>query len=324
MFISPARVCYLYYEKGLTQKQIGDMFGINRIRVSRILHQGRAEGIVSIKINFRGFFPEMESALRLLHRGVQFVICDPLDGSFEESRHAIAATAADYLDVAIGPNEQVAVGWGRTLRETAANLTASLPGASFVPLIGGQTGLGLDVHANSIAEVMARRTGGQAGRIFSPAVADSKAERDVLVGTPSIAAALDAAASATTCLFSLEDPSHPESTLSLVGYLSEREIETLRQEGAACDLLSIGFYDEQGERCATQVSDRSVSITEEQFRAYPRKICLAGGRTKHEAIAIALRLHLIDVLITDAETASHLIGDEDLLRDAREAWSVHA
>lgn len=322
MFISPARVSYLYYEQGLTQQQIADLFGITRIRVSRILQQGRSEGTVTIKINFAGFFPEMESALRILHRGVQFIVCDPLDGSFEQSMHSIAATAADYLHLALAPDERVAIGWGRTLRETANNLSADLPDAQFIALIGGQASLGLDVHANSIAESMAKRTGGTARRVFSPAVAKTKAERDMLAGTPSIAAVLDAAASAQTCLFSLEDPSRPDSTLSLVGYHSERDIEVLRTAGAACDLLSISFFDAAGERCATSVSDRTVSITEEQFRAFPRKICLAGGRTKHEAINIALKLNLIDVLITDAETARHLIGDDDLLRAGPGAWAL--
>ena len=322
MFISPARVCYLYHEKGLTQQQIATVLGINRTRVSRILQQGRNEGIVTIKINFRGFYPELEQALRILHRGVKFVICEPLDGSFEETLHSIGATAAEYLDLTLAPDEKVAIGWGRTLRETADNLSARLPEASFVPLIGGQTGVGLDVHANSIAERMAQRTGGYARRIFSPAVAKSREERDLLVNTPSIASALQDAAAAQTCLFSLEDPSHPDSTLGLVGYHSEQDIAVLRDAGAACDLLSISFFDADGTPCAQRVSDRTVSITEEQFRAIPRRICLAGGRTKHEAIAIALRLDLIDVLITDAETATQLIGDDSVLSQGAGAWAV--
>lgn len=324
MFISPARVCYLYYEKGLTQQQIAGLFGINRVRVSRILQQGRSEGIVNIKINFRGFFPEMESVLRILYRGVQFIVCDPLDGSFEESMHSIAATAADFLQVALAPDERVAVGWGRTLRETAKILSVPLPDAEFIALIGGQAGVGLDVHANSIAERMAKQTGAQAYRIFSPAVAGSKDERDTLVRTPSIATALELAASARTCLFGIEDPSRRDSTLNLVGYHSPDDIEVLRSAGAALDLLGIAFFDAAGDPCGREVSERTVSITEEQFRAFPRKICLAGGRTKHEAISIALKLDLVDVLITDAETATHLIGDENLLvGESAEAWAVN-
>ncbi|WP_169337948.1 sugar-binding transcriptional regulator [Propionicicella superfundia] len=317
MFISPARVCYLYYDKGLTQQQIASRLGINRLRVSRILRQARSDGTVSVNINFHGFFPEMESALRILRRNVQFVICDPLDGSVEEARHSIAATAADYLAVALAADEKVAIGCGRTLRETADFISADFPQAQFIPLIGGQEGLGLDVHANSIAEVLAERTGGTARRVFSPALANSEEERAVLKGTPSISATLEAAAAAGTCLFSVEDPTLPDSTLSLAGYHTTDDIEVLRSEGAICDVLSISFLNAEGENCGRAVSGRSVSITDEQFRAIPRKICIAGGRTKHKAVAIALKLGLIDVLVTDAETAAYILGEEGL---SEEPW----
>lgn len=317
MFITPARVCYLYYERGLTQQEIAKTLGINRLRVSRILRQARSDGTVTVSINFRGFFPEMEAALRIVHRGVQFVISDPLDGSFEEARHSIAATAAEYLNAALSPNERIAIGCGRTLRETADLMSAHLPDALFIPLIGGQQGLGLDVHANSIAERMAEQTGAQARRVFSPALAANNDERNILAGTPSIAATLDEASAAHTCLFSVEDPTRPDSTLSLAGYHTEEDLDALRAENAVCDVLSIMFLNSKGERCGQGISDRSVSITPEQFRAIPRKVCLAGGRTKHTAIAMALKLNLVDVLITDAETATSLLGAAGL---SDEGW----
>ncbi|WP_028708769.1 sugar-binding transcriptional regulator [Propionicicella superfundia] len=329
MFVTPARVCYLYYERGLTQQQIAAAMGVNRVRVSRMLRQARDDGTVTIGIRYRGFFPEMESALRVLHRGVEFIICDPLDGSFTESKHAIAATAADYLDGALHPTEKVAIGCGRTLRETADLLSATLPGAEFIPLIGGQEDLGLEVHANTIAERMAELTGGRARRIFCPALAKSPEERDLLTRTPSISGTLDEAAKAQTCLYSVEDPTRSDSSLSLAGYHTEHDVATLREAGAACDIQSIVFLNAAGERCGTSVSDRTLSITEDQFRAIPRKICLAGGTAKKAAVSIALAAGFIDVLITDAETALHLLGDEGRADERGARWTeqgprVHA
>lgn len=319
VFLSPARICYLYYEKGHTQQQIASELGINRFRVAKILRQARSDRTVTVSINFGGFFPEMESALKILYRGTQFILCDPLDGSFEESRHSIATTAADYLNVALERTEKIAIGCGHTLRETADLMSAQLPDAQFIPLIGGQEGLGLDVHANSIAELLARRTGGTARRVFAPAVANSLHERDMLTGTPSISSTLEAAAAATTCLFSIENPTLADSTLSLAGYHNEDDIAVLREEGALCDVLSIAFLNAAGESCGRSVSGRTVSITEEQFRAIPRKICLAGGRTKREAVTIALGLNLIDVLVTDAETAMYLLESAGL---SDESWQA--
>ena len=45
------KVAKAYYEDGLTQRVIGQRFGLSRIKVSRLLSQAREERIVQITIN---------------------------------------------------------------------------------------------------------------------------------------------------------------------------------------------------------------------------------------------------------------------------------
>ena len=45
------KVASAYYEDALTQKEIGNKYGISRIKVSRLLQRALKEKIVQIKIN---------------------------------------------------------------------------------------------------------------------------------------------------------------------------------------------------------------------------------------------------------------------------------
>ena len=308
MYTSLARICHLYYNEGLTQQQIASRLHLSRMKVSRLLQQARTSGVVKIDIKYDGFFPELEEQLGERY-GIQFIVCDSISGSKADLLSALGTTAADYLGRILGPRDVVTVGGGTTMRSVAEHMTTEAPSVTFVPIVGGQANVGLHIHANSVAATMARATGGSSEALFAPAVAESKQARDMLVESRSVKRILDLAAHAPVCAFSLGAPFAPSSSLTMVGYYSPTDIETLRREGAACDLISMAYFNTAGERVSEGVSDRVVSLTVDQLRAIPHKICVAGGEEKYETIRIALGLgQYIDVMVTDDQTARYLLN----------------
>ncbi len=308
MYVSTARVAHMYYELGMTQQNIANEVNVSRIQVSRMLQQARTEGVVKISIDYGGYYPELEEGLAKRYEGVSFVVGDSVDGSDSAIKRSVGVTCAQYLAQHLKTGATVAVGWGTTLREVGEAFTTDARELTFVPVVGGQVGAGLDVHANSIAELCARNSGGTALRMFAPAVAESKKARDVLAASLSVKQTLKAAAGAQTIVFSVGSPFGDYTTINKVGYFSEEEFANLKASGAACDLISIAYFDSNGKRCGAELSDRAVSISLDQLSAIPNKICAAGGPDKHQAIAIALDLGLIDVLVTDDVTARFLLG----------------
>ncbi|MGO1581803.1 MAG: sugar-binding transcriptional regulator [Actinomycetaceae bacterium] len=298
----------MYYEQGMTQQQIANDTGQSRIRISRILQQARTDGIVRITIDYGHYDPELEQALGDRYPGTRIIVSDSVDGSAEATLHSLGSTAAEWLAGHLDDRTKVAVGWGRTLRSVAEQLVIGTPRPTFVPLLGGQVHAGLDVHANSIAALMADRTGGTAMRIFAPAIAESTDVRDALVSSAAVSITLDQAAEADAAIFSIGVPFDPSTTIAEVGYYTDEEFAQLRATGAACDLISIAYFDADGNPCGEALTDRTVSITLDQLRAIPVKICVAGGTEKHEAIRIALGLGVIDVLVTDDASARALLA----------------
>lgn len=306
MYVSPARIAHMYYEQGLTQQQIANETSLSRIRVSRILQQARVDGTVTITIDYGRFDPTLEARLSEIYPDTRIVVSDSIDGSTDALTASLGATTAHYLAHTLRDVDSLAIGWGTTLRAVAERLDDSLAATTFVPLLGGQVHAGLDVHANSIAEVMAARSGGSAMRIFAPAIAESVEARDTLVRSASVRQTLARAAGADAVLFSVGAPFAAGTTLGKIGYFTAEEIEQLRDSGAQCDLISLAYFDADGETCGQELSDRTVSLTLDELSSIPTKICVAGGESKHEAVRIALGLGLVDVLVTDERTARSL------------------
>lgn len=307
MFITPSRVAYMYYEQGLTQQQVAKEIGVSRIQVSRMLQQARQDGTVRISIKYDGFFPDLESALEERYPGVEFVVSDALDGSDRAIKRSIGAATADYLAHRLREGTKVAVGWGTSLKEVAFGTVMTDKDLTFIPLIGGQVGAGLDVHANSISDLLAQRMGGKSMTVFAPAVASTNEERDQFVNSMPLKATLDMAASADVALFSVGSPFALTTTIDKIGYFTESEVEQLRLDGASCDVISMCYFDSNGKEVGQELSQRTVSITSEQLFNIPLKVCPAGGVDKREAVKIALDLGIVDVLATDDQTARFLL-----------------
>ena len=77
-------------------------------------------------------------------------------------------------------------------------------------------------------------------------------------------------------------------------------------EAGAVGEISFRFYDTDGKQVVTPLNDRVIGITLEELKSAERVMALAGGASKTEAIAGALRLGIIDVLVTDKFTAARL------------------
>ena len=69
------------------------------------------------------------------------------------------------------------------------------------------------------------------------------------------------------------------------------------------------FYDINGRAVETPFSDRIIAIELEKLRSLSYSIGMAASREKVPAIMGALRGKLINVLITDEETAKILLNE---------------
>lgn len=303
-----ARAAWMYYIDGLTQKQIGDLLDLSRVKVNRLLQQAREQGIVEIRINTPesihvGLEQELCHAYGLKEA---LVVTEAEPG--EPLYRALAQGAASWLSGTLRPDMTVGIGQGRTLSFIPQVFETVQPiGCHFVEISGGAGSAPGSFATYNITSRMAELTGGRATYLYAPTIVSSPEVREAFIQEPPIAATLELARRADVVLHSV-GPVDRSALLYLHGYLSDGDLEDLRARGAVGDMLG-QYFDRQGECVQHPVCERTIALSLEDLRHIPRSVVVAGGPEKVEVLRAALRGRLLNILITDSLTARMLLKE---------------
>jgi putative sugar-binding domain-containing protein len=88
--------------------------------------------------------------------------------------------------------------------------------------------------------------------------------------------------------------------------ISESDRNRLAHQGVVAELCAT-MINGNGQIVSSPLSDRLIAINHTQLAAVPNVIAVAGGPSKHQAIAAALASGIINSLVTDTATARHLL-----------------
>jgi DNA-binding transcriptional regulator LsrR (DeoR family) len=302
------KIATAYYDDGLTQQQIGKQFGISRIKVSRLLQAARDERVVQITITpLQGSNTEIEHRLETQYglREALVVTCsaDQTDTIVNE----LGRVAASCLVRCLQSREVVAISWGTAVLSVVNALPPmDFPDVRVVQLLGGLGELEAQTHGADLARRMAQALGAKPRLIHAPGIVKDKTVRDALALDPQVADTLALAAQADVALVGIGALEPGSTLLSSRNTLSADEITDLRARRVAGD-IALQFFDEDGQRMHHPIDDRIVGTDLERIRKIGRVIGVAGGAEKLRAIRAALRGRLVNVLVTDLQTAQRLL-----------------
>jgi DNA-binding transcriptional regulator LsrR (DeoR family) len=91
--------------------------------------------------------------------------------------------------------------------------------------------------------------------------------------------------------------------------ISEQDQKALRQASAVGDVCQ-RFFDLHGKPLETVMHDRVLGISPEQLKKIPRRIGIAGGNSKFEAIRAVALGKWVDTLITDVHVAQRMLSEQ--------------
>jgi len=300
------KVAKAYYEDGLTQQEIGQRFGLSRIKVSRLLNQAREEKIVHITINapqasYAGLERELETGY-----GLHEALVIPTYDDRHDLHNALGLAAAGCLVRSLQGNEVLGLTWGNTLLSTVAALPANnWPEMRVVQMLGGLGHPEADVYGADLVHRTAQTFGAKARMLAAPGIVASPEVRAALLADAQIADTLALAAQADIALVGIGRPT-VNSVVMQSNILTEAEFAALQALGAVGD-IGLRFFDADGRAIPHAINERIIGLTLEQIRAIPRVIGVAGGPEKSEVIRAALRGQLINVLVTDEANARRLV-----------------
>ena len=294
-----ARVAWYYYHDGLTQQVIGEKLGLPRIKVSRMLENGRRTGMLEVRINsaLQGCL-EIERRIQTRFGLDEVRVIPHLDGELRSER--LGQAAAQFLMQHLPVGSLLAVGWGEMVG-AAIHRLGHLVNDRNVDLVG-MTG-GVQAYVDGLRVV------GPDRKMFlvpAPLVMEDAQTARAMMRDPSVRSTLQMALNAD---FALVGIGAVDANASVIrrGYVQPAEVEAMRRMGAVGDVLC-RFIDANGRELDLPLHDRVIGLPLESYRQTPRLIAAAGGLDKVPAIRAALQGDFINIFITDEQTANALFA----------------
>jgi DNA-binding transcriptional regulator LsrR (DeoR family) len=301
------RIAWLYYVEGRTQGEIGEMLGLNRVKVNRELALSRETGLVQIRINGRlASCVALERRLRSSY-GLDDAVVVPTPAAAEDIAVAIGMALGAYVSDRLRPGMTVGIGWGRTLRcSMRAMRRRRVEGLTVVSLMGG-LGRASELNAYETASRFADLHEAACYYLAAPTFAGSAELRDMLLDQAGLRAVYDRARRADMTIASV-GTLDADSTMLRLDLLTEAERRSLSRAGAAGDLLC-HFLDEDGGLIDHPLNRRIVGLSPRELDGVDTRIVASGGKEKLKVIRAVLRAGYATVLITDERTADALAAD---------------
>ncbi len=295
-----AKVASLYYEKNLTQAEIADRLNISRPQVSRLLAEGRQEGVVEIIIHHP---VDKYTSLKqdLLDRfgltDVQLLPSGYL--GYAQLVERLGMVAARYLEENLQDGIILGISWNTGVYQVVNALQAARrKKVTVVQLTGTVGSINPLLDGPDLTRWLAQTLGGQYKYLPAPHLVDSPATRQALLQDRSLHEPMALLEQMDIALVGIGSLSPPLSSLLSAGYITEAELREIIRQGGVGDICSY-HYDLHGNILPLELHQRLIGVSLETLKQTPCVIGVGGSIDKAAAILGALRLGVLDCLITD-------------------------
>jgi DNA-binding transcriptional regulator LsrR (DeoR family) len=303
----------LYYEQDMTQAEIADQLRLSRQKTQRILQQAREDGVVSITIHpIMEIFSDLEQALEKRFGLSEALVVETSNpGNQNTIAREVGAGAADYLTRIIRPNDKIVLSWGNSMLGMVNALSSKGPtqlrGLRMIQGLGGLGDPNVAIHGAELVRRAARSLGAEAVLFPAPAIAVSKAVRDAIYHDPYVSHTLELARSADVAFVGIgSSDSDSIAVPDLWRFLPRAVLPNLLKKGAVGS-INLRYFDQNGRIVPSELNERVIGLTLDEFKKIPRVVGIAGGSAKLQSIRAALLAKLVNVLVTDHLTAKALL-----------------
>ena len=310
---SLSEVARLYYIEDLSQEQIARRIGGSRSNVSRMLKEARSRGLVEIRVHTAlDTLPRLQEELRSRMGMRECLVLANVDlesraSKSADSRAAMAAFAARYLQENIADGSILGVGWSRTIyRSVNSGYLRNKSDVSVVQLMGSVSSSVPELNGISIAARLADALGANAHYLPAPMLVTDAAVRNGLLRDRNIRETMDVAQRADAIVVGVGEISRDHGQY-LTGYFDDEDLDYIQRSGAVGDICG-SYFSKDGSLIPLEMNERTVAIGFEDMRRIPTRIGVSWGAQKARANIGAVRSGLLNVLITDENATREMLN----------------
>lgn len=308
------KIARLYYDQGLRQVEIMERLNIHQSTVSRLLKKARETNVVRISVATpTGVHADLEEALEARFALKEAIVVDS-DQIEEHVIRDLGAAAAFFLETTIKPGSIIGISsWSRALLAMVEMMNQSNigKGGQVVQILGGVGSTETQSYATHLTQRLASNIGASPVLLQAPGIVGSAEVQQILSSDRTVREAADLFDRVDVALVGIGSL-EPSRFLTRSGNVFSPEERTqLAQQGAVGDIC-LRFFDQSGASVESPLMHRVIGMDLDQLKRVPRVVGIAGGLDKFEAIHATLAGRLIDILITDIDTAKSLLAANSL------------
>lgn len=305
------KVARLHHRVGRRQSEIAARLGISQASVSRFLKLAEEHGIVrTIVVPPDGLYPDLEDGLMKVY-GLDAAYVVDINAGEVGLAHVLGTAAAGFLanEFKSGPVLGF-TSWSTTLCEMAKQfkLRSTTNVKKVVEMLGDLGSPRLQHEAALATSQMAKALDAEAVFLRTPGVMPNAELLKVALADAHIQAALRMLDKVDIAFVGVGPADFHGPLLEGDNFFSAEQLAAVRKMGAVGQLHQ-RFIDARGKPVKTPLDALVVGITLDQLRNARRRIVVAGGAAKHEALAAALAGKWIHVLVTDVNSANNLMAN---------------
>lgn len=241
----------------------------------------------------------LESKLRE-KLGINFVaISNNVNDNEEEKLRGVAKCAANHLLSVLKAGDIVAIAGGTTMREVALSIDSSDKYNDVVVLpTRGSVGHDIDIQANSIAGLLARKLGSEVEFLYVPDEIDESV-KDTILSIPDVKNTIEHLKVADRLIFSLGRADVMANRRSM----NPDDIKKLMDNGAVGE--AFGYYFNKDGEIVMKLN--TVGIDLDMYRNIKDPILVFTGEDKVESFLALYKINKNISLITDELSAKKIL-----------------
>lgn len=304
-----ADVAEMYYLENKNQAEIAKAVGVTRSMISRMLTEARDAGIVEIRVHRplqadHDLGKELIKVFGLLDAYV--VTVGAISGG--KLSRSLGRAGAIVLKRYLAPEKVLGLAWGTSISATVDALDVFEPiPVKVVQLVGAMGARNMEYDGHDLVSRLSEKLGGEAYYLNAPYICQDREVARSLMESKAIKETVSLGRKTDVALLGIGSTSPEDSSFYLAGYVTRKELDDLRRDGAIGDVCGLHF-DTKGRPAANHFSERLVTIQRSDLLSIPVRLGVAGGPGKVQAILGAMRSKHVNVLVTDHITAKKLLS----------------
>lgn len=303
------QIAVWYYEDNVGQTEIAERIGRSRSMVSRMLHEARDLGLVEITVKYSlKTDAHLEAKLRKTFNLTQAVVlADPPIDDYPTLLRRLGRLGAQYLEKILHDNIKISVGWGATLHQLVrAFPNTSLKNTLVIQIMGSADHDDPMIDGAELARWLSQKLSADHRFLPAPLFVKNEAIVQALLSDPFISETLSLARQANVALVGIGPVDSKLSGLYRTGYFTEADAGKLKEVGVVGDVIG-RLLNIEGNLVDVSANHCIIGQDLESLKQIQTTVGIAGSIMKVPAILAALRNGCINVMITDAVTASAVL-----------------